>query len=216
VKPQLLVFDLDGTLVDSFPGIRLGLNRALADVGLPVRDLTWVRRHVGRGAARLVAAAADGRCDEEELMRLFRHHYGEVVAEATPPYPGVDETLERLAHDHTLAVASNKPLHWVVELVDHLGWAPQMAAVVGPETSGAHKPDPAMIRAILETTGIGADQTLLIGDMPVDAETGANAGIPVLGVATGSCSVAELLEAGCVDVVFGVPEIPDWLHDQGD
>lgn len=211
VKPKLIIFDLDGTLVDSFPGIRLGLNLALADLGMPPRDLAWVRRHVGRGASRLIAAAAGDTCNREALMEGFRHQYGRVIAGSTPPYPGIDQALATLATDHTLAVASNKPLHWVEELVDHLGWRPLMASVVGPETTGNHKPDPAMIIAILESTDYLADEALLVGDMPVDAETGANAGIRVLGVTTGSCSPEDLLAAGCIDVLPGVPELPEWI-----
>ncbi len=211
IESRLIVFDLDGTLVDSFPGIRAGLNLALSDLGLPHRDLAWVRRHVGRGASRLIAAAAGKDGDNDALMAAFRHHYGEVITDTTPPYPGVDEALIALAADHTLAIASNKPLRWVERLVDHLGWRGLMASVVGPETTGAHKPDPAMIEAIFEHTGRSTGESLLVGDMPVDAETGGNAGIQVIGVATGSCPVDDLRAAGCVDVISGVPALPRWL-----
>ena len=144
-------------------------------------------------------------------MVSFRHHYSEVLIDTTSPYPGINGALIALAADHILAIASNKPLRWVEELVDHLGWRGLMASVVGPETTGAHKPDPAMIEAILEQTGCSAGESLLVGDMPVDAETGGNAGIPVLGVATGSCPAKDLRAAGCVDVISGVPALPRWL-----
>ena len=208
---RLIVFDLDGTLVDSLPGIRVGLNLALSDLGLPHRDLAWVRRHVGYGASRLIAAAAGEDCTHDALMVAFRHHYSEVLIDTTSPYPGVNEALIALAADHTLAIASNKPLQWVERLVDHLGWRGLMTSVVGPETTGTHKPDPAMIEAVLEQTGCSAGESLLVGDMPVDAETGGNAGIPVLGVATGSCPAKDLRAAGCVDVISGVPALPGWL-----
>ncbi len=210
-ETRLIVFDLDGTLVDSFPGIRTGLNLALSDLGLPHRDLAWVRRHVGRGASRLIAAAAGEDGNHDALMAAFRHHYSEVLTDTTQPYPGVDGALTALAADHTLAIASNKPLRWVERLVDHLGWRGLMASVVGPETTGTHKPDPAMIEAILEQTGRRSSESLLVGDMPVDAETGGNAGIQVIGVATGSCPADDLRAAGCVDVISGVPALPRWL-----
>ncbi len=213
-ETRLIVFDLDGTLVDSFPGIRIGLNLALSDLGLPHRDLAWVRRHVGRGASRLIAAAAGNDGDNDALMAAFRHHYGEVLTDTTSPYPGVDQALATLAADHTLAIASNKPLRWVERLVDHLGWRGIMGSVVGPETTGTHKPDPAMIEAILEQTGLGTGEALLVGDMPVDAETGGNAGIPVIGVATGSCPADDLRAAGCIDVLSGVPALPRWLAEK--
>lgn len=211
VIPKLIIFDLDGTLVDSFPGIRLGLNLALADLEMPPRDLAWVRRHVGRGASRLIAAAAEDTRKRDALMEGFRRHYGRVLVDNTFPYPEVRRTVAELARTYTLAVASNKPLHWVEELIDHLGWRPLMASVVGPETTGNHKPNPSMINTILESTSCQAEESLLVGDMPVDAETGANAGIPVLGVATGSCAAEDLLAAGCIDVISGVPELPEWI-----
>jgi phosphoglycolate phosphatase-like HAD superfamily hydrolase len=105
-----IIFDLDGTLVDSFPGIRLGLNLALDELGQPPRDLDWVRRHVGRGARRLADEAAAGAIDCELLLERFRHHYGEVMTSHTAPFDGVDAALAELARNHSLAVASNKPL----------------------------------------------------------------------------------------------------------
>jgi len=212
-ETRLIVFDLDGTLVDSFPGIRIGLNLALSDLGLPHRELAWVRRHVGHGASRLIAAAVGEGGKHDALMAAFRRHYSEVLTDTTPPYPGVDEALIALAGDHTLAIASNKPLRWVERLVDHLGWQPLIASVVGPETTGTHKPDPSMIEAILEQTGRTVGESLLVGDMPVDAETGGNVGIPVLGVATGSCPAENLRAAGCIEVISGVPALPRWLAE---
>ena len=209
--PRTVIFDLDGTLVDSFPGIQLGLNRALAELGGSSRELDWVRRHVGRGARRLSAAAAGREIDPEALLERFRHHYSDVLTDHTPPYEGVTETLRDMACRHALAIASNKPLHWVERLVDHLGWSAFMAAVVGPESAGAHKPDPAMIEVVLKKVDGRSGDALLVGDMPVDAATGANAGLPVVGVATGSTPREELLELGCVAVLDGVQQLPGWI-----
>lgn len=209
--PRLLIFDLDGTLVDSLPGIRLGLNRALVEFGGEERDLAWVRRHVGFGARHLIAAAAAGQINPEHLLQRFRNYYSEVLTKHSPPFPKVDATLRELARDFTLAVASNKPLPWVERLVAHLRWGELLAAVAGPETAGVHKPAPPMIEAVLMRVGASAQQTMLVGDMPVDAETGANAGIPVVGVTTGSATDEELRSAGCVAVLDGVPDLPAWL-----
>ena len=216
MKAELIIFDLDGTLVDSFPGIRLGLNLALAELGLAEIDLEWVRRHVGRGADRLVAAAAaaaaGGRVEVSVMAERFRFHYGRIVVAHSPPYPGVDRSLRFLARKHRLAVASNKPIEWTGKLVESLGWRELMGAVVGPETVGAHKPDPAMIEAVLRMTGCDAASSLLVGDMPVDAETGRAAGIPVVGLTTGSASVEELRAAGCTIVLESMPDLVKWLE----
>ncbi len=206
----LLIFDLDGTLVDSFPGIVLGLNVALADFAMRPIDLDWVHRHVGRGARRLVAAAAGDEVSVDVLLARFKLRYREVLLDNSPPLPGVDEALRQLALTQTLAVASNKPLAWVDDLVAHLGWAELMAVVVGPETVGAHKPDPKMLEHILRATGNGSADALFVGDMPIDAETGINAGIAVVGVTTGAASREDLLKAGCTAVLESVVDLVGW------
>ncbi len=206
----LLIFDLDGTLVDSFPGIVLGLNVALADFAIKPINLAWVQRHVGRGERRLVAAAAGEEVSVDELLARFRLRYHEVLLDNSPPLPGVDEALRKLSLNHTLAVASNKPLAWVDDLVAHFGWTELMAVVAGPETVGAHKPDPKMLEYILSETGHGAADTLFVGDMSVDAETGINAGISVVGVTTGAASEEELLQAGCTVVLESVVDLVGW------
>lgn len=209
-RPELLIFDLDGTLVDSFPGIHRALGLALAELGRPPRDLEWVRRHVGRGVRALMVDAADG-LDPDELLERFRGHYDAVVLAQTPPYPGVGDMLAALAPGHLLAIASNKPHCWVTGLVEHLGWGSLFAAVADPETAGVHKPDPAMVLAVLHRLGVAPDGALLVGDMPVDAETGGNAGVPVVGVTSGVADEATLLEAGCIAVLSSAASLPAWL-----
>lgn len=205
----ILIFDLDGTLIDSFPGIQLGLNMALADHGLDPVDLDWVYAHVGWGTRPLVTAAIDNGVTADELLATFMRRYQEVVLDHSPPFPGADAALRRLAKDHTLAVASNKPLVWVEGLVARHGWTELMAVVAGPETVGAHKPNPLMIDFILSSTNHSKTDGLLIGDMPVDVETGLNAGIPVVGVTTGSSSREVLMAAGCTAVLKSVADLVD-------
>jgi len=209
-RPELLIFDLDGTLVDSFPGIHRALGLALEELGGAPRDLEWVRRHVGRGARALMVDAAVG-LDPDELLDRFRVHYDSVVLAQTPPYAGVVHMLETLAPGHLLAIASNKPHRWVTGLVEHLGWGSLFAAVADPETAGVHKPDPAMVLAVLRRLGVAPDRALLVGDMPVDAETGRNAGVPVVGVTSGVADEATLLEAGCIAVLGSAASLPTWL-----
>jgi len=207
----LLIFDLDGTLVDSLPGVVLGLNAALADVALKPIDLAWVHRNVGLGARRLVAAAAGDVVSVDELLPRFRLRYREVLLDNSPPFPGVDEALRQLSLSHVLAVASNKPLAWVEDLVAHFGWSELMAAVVGPETVGVYKPDPKMLEYILRETGHTEKDTFFIGDMPVDVETGINAGIPVVGVTTGAASSEDLRQAGCTVVLESINDLVRWI-----
>jgi phosphoglycolate phosphatase len=211
---RLVIFDLDGTLVDSFAGIHHALDLALSDLDGPARDLEWVRRHVGRGVKALMADAAGG-LDQDELLRRFRVHYDRSVVEMTTPFPGVDSMLAAVAKTHRIAIASNKPLRWVHKLVHHLGWDPGIAAMVAPESvNGVRKPDPAMVLAVFERLGIGPDRALMVGDMPIDAETGRAAGIPVVGVTTGIADHQTLQEAGCVAVLESAADLAAWLKGQ--
>lgn len=217
-RPELILLDLDGTLVDSFPGITEALNEALAAFAAPPVDLEWVRQHVGRGARVLVtdaAAAADGSVDIDRLLEVFRSTYGALHLEKTPPIPGVDTTLRELAADSPLALVSNKPVDWSRDLIRHLGWAPLFAAVEGPETAGARKPDPAMVHRVLETLGVPPDRSLLVGDMEVDVATARAAGVPLVGVTSGARSEMELREAGAGVVLPDLTALPAWLRGGG-
>ncbi|MEN8165355.1 MAG: HAD family hydrolase [Acidobacteriota bacterium] len=207
----LLIFDLDGTLVDSFPAIELGLNLALAEFDLDPINLEWVHRNVGHGAKKLIGAIPSNGIPPETILNRFKQCFYEVHLENSPPLPGVNDTLLRLARNHTLAIASNKPLPWVEELLDHHAWTPLMAVIAGPETVGAFKPDPKMLEHIFEITAYGPDDALFVGDMPVDVETGINAGIPVIGVTTGASSRESLLQAGCTAVLHSVTDLPRWI-----
>ncbi len=210
----LLIFDLDGTLIDSFPAIELGLNLALAEFDLAPIDLEWIHRNVGRGAKKLVGAVQSNGIPPEKILNRFKQRFHEVHLENSPPFDGVNETLHRLAENHTLAIASNKPLVWVEELLGHHGWTALMTVIAGPETVDAHKPDPKMLRHILEATGYSSTDALFVGDMPVDAETGYNAGISVIGVTTGAASREDLLAAGCTEVLESVTDLARWTGSE--
>ena len=214
--PDLLLLDLDGTLVDSFPAITEALNRALGEFGAGLVDMAWVRRHVGRGARALVtdaAAEAGGGLEIDELLAAFRSAYQALHLVKTPPFPGVDGALRELAGSSVLALVSNKPVEWSRDLLDHLGWAPLFAAVEGPETAGARKPDPAMVRRVLDSTGVGPDDALLVGDMEVDVETARAAQVPMVAVASGARSREELRRAGAGVVLADLTQLPQWLGD---
>ena len=213
-KPELILLDLDGTLVDSFPAIMRALNEALTARGLPVVSLDWVRGHVGRGARALVADAVPDPEDDAavgDLLGGFRGSYERVFLEATPPLPGVPETLETLASFSPLALVTNKPDEWAVELVAHLGWTPLFSSIQGPRAAGARKPDPAMVHNAVEVVGARPGNALLVGDMEVDISTARNAGVPMIAVASGARSAPELEAAGAPAVLPGVADLPEWL-----
>jgi len=217
--PAALLFDLDGTLADSFAAIDEALERALAEAGLPARDLEWTRAHVGRGAAELVRAAVAPA--GEDAMRAvgaaFARHYEAMYRELTPPLPGAAEVLALAARatGGKVAVVSNKHARLCRGWLEHRGLAAHVAVVDGPDTTGARKPDAAALLPALRALGVAAADSLLVGDMTVDAETGRNAGVAVVLVAGGATPAAALRDAGALAVLGGLAELPAWLAAHG-
>lgn len=183
--PLHVVFDLDGTLVDSLPGIAEGLNRALSSLGLPVHSRDAVRGMIGRGAANLCAAAmgyADASlAPENQLRRLhdaFRREYPHCWqgSQFTHPYPGIPELLEKLAAAGAhLAVLSNKPHEVTVPMVQRIFKTVPFDPIMGFSGKYPRKPDPAALLAIAEQWGVTPDQVTLVGDSRFDAMTAENA-----------------------------------------
>jgi phosphoglycolate phosphatase len=217
--PAALVFDLDGTLADSFAGIDLALNRALAECGLPARDLAWTRAHVGRGAAELVRDAVAPA--DEEVMRevgaAFARHYEMIYREHTPPLPGAAEVLALAAArtDGRVAIVSNKHARFSRGWLEHWGLARHVAIVTGPDTAGARKPEAGALLPVLAALGVAAADALLVGDMEVDAAAGRNAGVAVVLVHGGATPSAPLEALGAVAVLGSVAGLPAWLAAHG-
>jgi phosphoglycolate phosphatase len=205
-----IVFDLDGTLVDSYEAIRRSLNHARAAFGLLPLDLGTVRQSVGHGLEALIEKLC-APADVPAGVALFRSHYAEVYAEHTIALPGVADCLDELARrGFRLAVASNKPAYFSRPILEQLGLARHLAEVLGPDIAGTAKPEPAMLALCLSRMALPAGQALYVGDMALDAETAARAGIPVVLVAGGSSSQEELAAAG-PRVLHSLGELCDLL-----
>ncbi len=208
-----LVFDLDGTLVESLPGIAEGLNRALRSLGLPTHPREAVRGMIGRGAANLCAAAI-GYADAELAPRdqldavhgAFRREYPHCwQGNYTVPYAGVTSMLTRLvAAGAQVAILSNKP-HEVTEAIVR-GLFPTIPfdPVLGFTGQFPRKPDPASMLHIASRWGVAPEEITLVGDSLYDARTAANAGSACALVAWGYAKVGELVAWGCP--VFGSVE----------
>ena len=191
-----IVFDLDGTLVDGYAGIATGVNAARHAFGLPALTVDDVRGRVGLGLSHLMddvvgpARAAQG-------ATIFRSVYDRVCVEQTHAVPDLVATLAALrARGIRLSVASNKPAVFSRRILESLAVRTQFDAIEGPETAGALKPDPAMILACLRAMDVPPGEALYVGDMPIDADAGAAAGVTVVLVCGGSCSKDELAATG--------------------
>jgi len=191
-----LVFDLDGTLIDSYDAISESLNHACARLGAPALPTGKVRLMVGRGLEQLVSDVLG-----EELVtagvRLFRERYAQVYAKGTFPLPGAAETLGSLRRrGYRLAVASNKPARFSKAILAAFDMLSFFESVEGPDTAGVTKPDPAMVRRCLRAMGVDEAEALYVGDMVLDVETAGRAGLPVVLVHGGSSPEDELRSTG--------------------
>lgn len=205
-----VVFDLDGTLIDSYSAIACSLNHARAGFGLSPLDDAVVRRRVGFGLESLIAELV-GPQHVEAGVRLFRERYSEVFATRTVALPGAKEVLSSLgARGFRLAVASNKPARFATPILAGLGMLAGLGVVAGPDVVGATKPDPEMIRFCLRAMALDAPAALYVGDMPLDVTSAARAGVSVVLVAGGSAERAELGRSG-QRVVESLAELGDLL-----
>ena len=186
-----LLFDLDGTLVDSVDGIHVAGSAAAAAIGAPTPTLDFVRNAIGRGVDLLVHRVGSGRQDgrvDPERHALARTRFDEVYAKSclagTTLRGGALEVLERFRLEgRRLVVATNKPRRPAAILMDHLGLDRRVDGLVCPEDAGVRKPDPEFVRKAL---GAGIrSQSLLVGDSSVDAETARRAGIPFIAIRGG-------------------------------
>jgi phosphoglycolate phosphatase len=177
-RPAALVFDLDGTLVDSRRDITTALNRLRSELGLPPLSLDQVATLVGEGAKVLVRRAlADWNQEPtKEVLDRYLSYYGEVCLDTTVPYPGIEEMLAELAPDYRMAVLSNKAERLSIEILEGLDLAWRFKAVLGGDSLPTRKPNPAGLNALADRFDLPVERLMLIGDSRIDAETARNAG----------------------------------------
>ena len=186
---DLLVFDLDGTLIDSTLDLALSVNATRAQAGLEPLDIERVSSYVGNGAEMLIRRSLGPGASDQDVRQgllFFLRYYRENMLVNTRLYPGVREALEAWrSAGKTMAVLTNKPVVFSRDLVSGLGVANCFARVYGGNSFATKKPDPYGLRLIMSELGFGPDQSLMIGDSSVDVLTARNAGIACAGVTFG-------------------------------
>lgn len=181
----LLVFDLDGTLVDSAPDLRAALNQMLRERGCGPLSLPQVKSMIGDGASALVARAltASGLQADETARALprFLQLYEADAVRLTHPYPAVPETLAALRrHGYRLAICTNKPQQATYAVLEGLGFAPLFDDVAGGDRFAVKKPDPGHLLGLIDALGASLDATAMIGDGENDAAVAHAVGLPLV------------------------------------
>jgi phosphoglycolate phosphatase len=193
---RTIVFDLDGTLIDTAPDLISTLNITLAREGMPPVPYEEARKMIGGGARGMIekALVAEGRPDvKADLDRMFGEfveHYAAHIADRSRPFPHLETVLDRLAADgYRLAVCTNK-LEWLsVRLLDTLNLTRHFAAICGQDTFGMQKPDPEVLRRTIVKAGGAPDRAIMVGDSGTDVRTARNAALPVIAVTFGYSEV---------------------------
>ena len=211
---KAIIFDLDGTLLDTLADLAEGTNYALRVNGFPERTLDEIRRFVGNGARRLIERAVpDGQVEAalEQVRQDFDIYYKMHCKDHTCPYPGIMEMLQELVQQgYALGVVSNKPDFAVQELIP--GYFPGIFASVSGERRGvAKKPAPDLIWEAMKNLQADRSNAIYVGDSEVDLEAAANAGIPCISVAWGFKG-RKFLEEQQAEMIIETPaEIQKYL-----
>ena len=183
---QAILFDLDGTLVDSSRDITAAANAALATLGVSPRPADQVIRHVGRGAYNLLSALSGQEGGGvEEAVQVFINEYRQGGAKASRLYPGMNKVLQALEGQLKLAVVSNKPEALVWATLDQLRLDRYFDLVIGGDTLPSKKPDPMPIQWTVQRLHVPLDKVVLVGDSSTDVEAGRRASVVCCGVTWG-------------------------------
>lgn len=211
---KLVIFDLDGTLLNTIADLAICVNHALAECGFPTHPEEAYRFFVGNGIMTLFERALpEGEKTPDNIARmreLFIPYYDGHDTVKSTPYPGIPRLLERLQDSGVvMAVASNKYDRATQRLVRHYFPNIGFAAVFGNREGVPVKPDPAIVAEILTITGLGSEDTLFVGDSGVDMQTAANAGVDAAGVTWGFRPRAEIEQYAPAHIV----DDPDRIFD---
>jgi len=213
---KAIIFDLDGTLLDTLTDIAGAMNSVLAGRGLPVHPLDAYRFFVGNGMAELARRALPEQNRDEEtvqtVLSAMRVEYARCWLDNSRPYPGVLALLMNLrARGLKLGILSNKPDEFTRLMVERLLPAACFAAVVGATCPELVKPDPRQALKMAASFGVSPGETLFVGDSAVDVQTALRAGMDPLGVTWGFRPRAELLAAGARALIDRPAELLELL-----
>ncbi len=209
-----IIFDLDGTLLNTLEDLCNSTNYALNKYGFKERTLEEVRTFVGRGAAVLIQKALPSEVSQEmyaQVLSTFKVHYSEHSNELTAPYEGIMDMLSKVKQKgYKTAILSNKP-HNAVQDLHKLFFAEYIDVAMGVKDGIPTKPDSVMVNNVMSELGSKAEHTLYVGDSEVDVMTAHNAGLNMITCLWGFRDKTELEVAGAVNFISHPVELLEWL-----
>lgn len=200
---QLIIYDLDGTLVDTRQDIAEAVNYMLRKMEASPLSSADIERYVGEGVPHLIKSCLHG-ADRERLkqgMGIYRTYYAQHLLDHSVLYPGARELLEHFQH-RTQAVITNKPNPYSRAILEGLGVANFFSAIIAGNSGFPRKPDPAALRALMQDHGATPHETVMVGDSPIDIETARRVGVLTVAVTHGFADEAEL-RAAMPEVIVG-------------
>lgn len=208
---ELLIFDLDGTLVDAFGAVAQSLNYMFARMGYSRMTREEVKREVGWGEKTLVRAFVEQE-DLERALRIYRRHHTQALRKGVKFLPGARKMLRDLRRcGFDLAIASNRPSRFTRIILKELGIRDVFSRVVCADQVPRKKPAPDMLRVILNELGVRPGNAIYVGDMTIDMKAGRSARMRTIGITTGSSTRQELRAEQPTKIISHLSEIMTWL-----
>ena len=193
---QAVLFDLDGTLVDSYAALSEAVNHARREHALEDLPAERIRDLVGDGLEKLLQRAFELDQVPSSVREAFESRYDEICCGESRILDDVEATLEALTRlGVPMAVCTNKPTAFSRKILDFLGLSSHFRAIIGPDVAGARKPDARHVFRTMEEAGFDAKGALFVGDMPIDVASARNSGIDVAVLATGSSTLEQLVSS---------------------
>ena len=222
VKKELLIFDFDGTLIDSVPDLAQATNDMLTTLGKSTYPIDTIRNWVGNGSRMLVERAlvgsvevTEGQLSEEQAdqaEKVFFDAYAKVSGNNTVAYPDVDEGLKKLKQaGFTLALVTNKPIRFVPKILESFGWSELFTEVLGGDSLPVKKPDPEPLRYVCRTLQVAPEHAVMIGDSKNDIFAGQNANIDTLGLSYGYNYGQDIRELNPTATFDDFQSLVDWI-----
>ncbi|PYE41229.1 phosphoglycolate phosphatase [Psychrobacter fozii] len=219
---QLLIFDFDGTLIDSVPDLADATNAMLTTLGKETYPIETIRNWIGNGSRLLVERALVGKVEvlENELTveeadhaeHLFFEAYKNLSGSKTVAYPDVDNGLKKLKNaGYTLALVTNKPIRFVPKILQSFGWQDLFSEVLGGDSLSTKKPDPAPLLHVCEALNVSPEQAVMIGDSRNDILAGQNANMDTLGLSYGYNYGQDIRELNPTEAFDSFQALQDYL-----